>query len=89
MSGKTGRVIAGCGEPSAKPGERSAARRTVIWRRSSDAWPPGVGSSARSWPLAHTMLIIAYHMLKNGQTYQELGGTYLEQINKSGSSASS
>jgi transposase len=32
--------------------------------------------------VAHTMLIIAYTMLKTGQSYHELGGSYLEQINK-------
>jgi transposase len=32
--------------------------------------------------VAHTMLTIAYTMLKTGRSYQELGGTYLEQINK-------
>jgi transposase len=32
--------------------------------------------------VAHTMLIISYHMLKTGQGYHELGGNYLEQINK-------
>jgi transposase len=32
--------------------------------------------------VAHTMLIIGYHMLKTGQGYHELGGNYLEQINK-------
>jgi len=32
--------------------------------------------------VAHTMLVIAFHMLKTGLTYHELGGTYLEQINK-------
>jgi transposase len=32
--------------------------------------------------VAHTMLIIVYHVLKTGRTYQELGGTYLEEINK-------
>jgi transposase len=32
--------------------------------------------------VAHTMLIIAYHMLKNGRGYYELGGNYLEQIHK-------
>jgi len=33
--------------------------------------------------VAHTMLIMGYHMLKTGQDYHELGGNYLEQINKS------
>lgn len=32
--------------------------------------------------VAHTMLIIGYHMLKNGTDYYELGANYLEQINK-------
>jgi hypothetical protein len=32
--------------------------------------------------VAHTMLIMAYHVLKTGRTYQELGGTYLEEIDK-------
>lgn len=32
--------------------------------------------------VAHTMLIIGYHMLKTGQGYHELGGNYFEQINK-------
>ena len=32
--------------------------------------------------VAHTMLVIAYTMLKNSRTYQDLGGNYLEQINK-------
>ena len=32
--------------------------------------------------VAHTMLIIGYHMLKTGQNYHELGGDYLERINK-------
>jgi transposase len=32
--------------------------------------------------VAHTMLIIGYHMLKTGQSYHELGGDYLDRINK-------
>ncbi len=28
------------------------------------------------------MLVIGYHMLKTGQGYRELGGDYLERINK-------
>lgn len=32
--------------------------------------------------VAHSMLIIAYMMLKTGRSYHELGGNYLEQINK-------
>jgi transposase len=32
--------------------------------------------------VAHSLLIIAYTMLKTGKGYHELGGNYLEQINK-------
>ena len=32
--------------------------------------------------VAHSMLVIGYQMLKTGQGYRELGGNYLEQINK-------
>jgi transposase len=32
--------------------------------------------------VAHSILVIGYHLLKTGQSYQELGGNYLEQINK-------
>jgi transposase len=32
--------------------------------------------------VAHSMLIIAYTMLKTGRSYQELGGSYLDQINR-------
>jgi transposase len=32
--------------------------------------------------VAHTLLIIAYMMLKMGKDYHELGGNYLKQINK-------
>jgi transposase len=32
--------------------------------------------------VSHTILIIAFHILKSGQGYHELGENYLEQINK-------
>jgi transposase len=32
--------------------------------------------------VAHTMLIIAYTMLRTGRSYHELGGNYLDQINR-------
>jgi transposase len=32
--------------------------------------------------VAHSMLVIAYTMLKTGRTYQELGGSYLDEINR-------
>ena len=32
--------------------------------------------------VGHSMLVIAYTMLKTNRSYAELGGSYLEQINK-------
>jgi transposase len=32
--------------------------------------------------VAHSILIVGYHLLKTGRSYQELGGNYLEQIHK-------
>jgi len=32
--------------------------------------------------VAHTMLIISFHTLKTGHRYHELGGNYLEHINR-------
>jgi hypothetical protein len=29
--------------------------------------------------LAHTILVIAYHLLRDGVTYQELGGNYFDE----------
>jgi transposase len=40
------------------------------------------GTKRAVMAVAHTMLIIAYTMLKTGRSYHELGGNYLEQINK-------
>lgn len=40
------------------------------------------GTKRAVMAVAHTMLIIAYTMLKTGRSYRELGGNYLEQINK-------
>lgn len=40
------------------------------------------GAKRAVMAVAHSMLIIGYTMLKTGQSYRELGGTYLEQINK-------
>jgi len=31
--------------------------------------------------VAHSILIIAYHLIKNGQTYQDLGGDYFDRRN--------
>ncbi len=31
--------------------------------------------------VAHSLLVVIYHMLKNGSTYQDLGGDYFDKIN--------
>jgi transposase len=40
------------------------------------------GAKRAVMAVAHTMLVIGYHMLKTHQGYHELGGDYLERINK-------
>ena len=43
-----------------------------------------LGTTVRSiaMAVAHTMLTIAYTMPKTGRSYHELGGNYLEHINR-------
>ena len=31
--------------------------------------------------VAHSLLVIAYHVLRNGQSYRELGGHYFDRLN--------
>jgi len=31
--------------------------------------------------VAHSILVIAYHVLRDGQSYHELGGTYFDRVN--------
>ena len=40
------------------------------------------GAKRAVMAVAHSMLIIAYTMLKTGNTYHDLGGNYLEQTHK-------
>jgi len=40
------------------------------------------GVKRAAMAVAHTMPTIGYHMLQRRQSYYELGGNYLEQINK-------
>jgi transposase len=37
------------------------------------------GAKRASMALAHTLLVIAYHVMRNGTTYQDLGETYLDE----------
>ncbi len=32
--------------------------------------------------VAHSLLVVIYHMLKNGSTYKDLGGDYFDKLNK-------
>jgi hypothetical protein len=40
------------------------------------------GAKRAAMAVAHTILVIGYHILNTGQSYNELGGNYLGQINK-------
>ena len=40
------------------------------------------GSKKASVAVAHTILVIAYHLLKHKTTYQELGANYFDQQDK-------
>ena len=31
--------------------------------------------------MAHSILVIAYHVLRDGQSYRELGGDYFDHLN--------
>jgi len=32
--------------------------------------------------VAHSLLVVIYHMLKTGSTYKNLGGDYFDKLNK-------
>jgi hypothetical protein len=40
------------------------------------------GKKRAAVALAHTLLIIVYHVLANAQEYQELGGTYFDELDR-------
>lgn len=40
------------------------------------------GPNKATVAVAHTILIIAYHLLKDGGTYQELGATYFDELDR-------
>jgi transposase len=43
---------------------------------------PRRGKKRAILAVAHSLLTVIYHMLKNGSTYQELGGDYFDKLNK-------
>jgi DNA-binding MarR family transcriptional regulator len=40
-----------------------------------------IGKNKATIAVAHAILVIIYHMLKDGTTYQDLGANYHEKIN--------
>ena len=40
------------------------------------------GKKRAAVALAHTLLIIVYHLLAKAEKYQELGGTYFEELDQ-------
>jgi hypothetical protein len=42
------------------------------------------GSKRAAVAVAHTILVIAYHLLKQGENYRELGGDYFDSVPKTG-----
>jgi hypothetical protein len=81
---KPARVMLGCGEHYVRrPGAR-VIRKTPTSSLSSVAWPPDAGSNEPPWLSRTTILVIAYHMLKNRCQYQELGGDYFDRLRGDG-----
>jgi hypothetical protein len=54
-----------------------ASRAT--WESSIDAWQDGRAAKKALVAVAHSILVIIYHVLKEETTYQELGSTYFEE----------
>jgi transposase len=52
------------------------ARRTHILRRNTLASKGVTAIKKRSLPVAHSILVIVYHLLERGEPYKELGGDY-------------
>ena len=55
-----------------------AAARTVISRPNTCACARGAGQRKPSVRVAASILTAAYHMLKNGTVYQDLGANYFD-----------
>jgi len=48
------------------------ARRTPIWGRNTDGWPRR-GKSRAAVAVGHTILVIVYHVLRDGPVSHDLG----------------
>lgn len=80
MSGKT-RAVNGCDGRSVKPRGPVTARKCYLPAQFPRI-AAGRGMKRAVMSVAHSMLVIVYTILKTDRAYHELGGTYLEQINK-------
>jgi transposase len=43
---------------------------------------PRRGKKRAALAVAHSLLVVIYHMLKNGSTYKDLGGDYFDKLNQ-------
>ena len=57
----------------------SRARRAAISRPSSTACAPGAAPKKAIGAVAASMLTAAYHMLKDGTLYQDLGADHFDR----------
>ena len=60
-------------EPRTKNTYLSAQYRRIASRR---------GANKATIAVAHSILVIVYHILKDGGVYRELGGGYFDEIKK-------
>jgi len=51
------------------------------WRRALRRLVKRRGDKKAIVAVAHSILVIAYHVLRDGQPYRELGGDYFERLN--------
>jgi len=61
------------------PGSRP---RTVTWRPSIGDWLRDEERNGRRVAVGRTILVAAYHILKEEEEYQDLGGDYFDRLNE-------
>ena len=54
----------------------------AIWRLNTDVSPRGGGANRAAVAVAHSILVIAYHVLTKGSVYEDLGGNYFDDRDK-------
>jgi hypothetical protein len=68
----------GCAERWWKRHMRRHARKTHTWPRNLRVWRAG-GKKRATVGVGHTILVAAYHMLKEEVDYKDLGGDYFQK----------